>query len=108
MALKRNSILYRKINSSRSKMLEKEAELVHDYLDRLIDLIIDFTPDEILSFDETRFDWNQNIKYPFDFKGTDRILGVKSIKINHLVTILLAIRANGKKTSSLDDFQREE
>ena len=38
-----------KINSSTSKILEREAELVHNYLDRLIDLIIDFTPDQILN-----------------------------------------------------------
>ena len=66
---KRNSIIYRKINSSTSKILEKEAELFHDYLDRLIDLIIDFTPDQILNFDEIRFDWDKNINIHLILKG---------------------------------------
>ena len=90
-----------------SKILEKEAELIYDYLDRLIDLIIDFTLDQILNFDETRFDWDQNIKYTFDFKGKDRVLGVKATKNNHPITILLAIRANGKKLPALMIFKEK-
>ena len=84
-----------------SKILEKEAELIYDYLDRLIDLIIDFTLDQILNFDETRFDWDQNIKYTFDFKGKDRVLEIKSTKINHPITIILAISASALNRQQL-------
>ena len=90
-----------KINSSTSKILEREAELVHNYLDRLIDLIIDFTPDQILNFNETGSDRDQNIKYTFDFKGKDRVLEIKSTKINHPITIILAISASALNRQQL-------
>ena len=98
---------YRKINASSTKPLKTEAELVREYLDSFLFLCDSYTKNTIYNFDETRFDWDVNTRHTYDFKGTSRILGVNSAKINHFITILLMIRADGKKLPALMIFKEK-
>lgn len=90
-------MIFRKINVLRIKSLEKEAELVREFLDELIELLPDYHPSEILNFDEIKFEWDQDINHTYDFKGKVRIAGINSIKTNHAITILLAVSTDGRK-----------
>ena len=49
-----------------------------------------------------RFEWKTKTKYTYDFKGTDRIKGITSKKINTVITIFLMICADGLKLSNYD------
>ena len=90
----RNNLSYRKVNASSLKGLEFEAKLVREYFDLFIPLLKPFKAEKILSFDETRYVWDPNIKYTYDFKGINRVLGVNSTKINHFITILFMVASN--------------
>ncbi|CAG9331671.1 unnamed protein product [Blepharisma stoltei] len=103
----RNNLSFRKINASSIKPIEKEAELVRQYLDDLASLLPQFVPSNIYNFDETRFDWDVKSKFTYDFKGTQRILGVQSAKMNHFITVMLMIRADGEKMPALLIFQEK-
>ncbi|CAG9321768.1 unnamed protein product [Blepharisma stoltei] len=91
----RNGLAYRKINASSIKPLEKEAELVGQYLDDLEPLLRRYNPDSIFNFDDTRFEWDMSSKHTYDFKGAKRVVGVHSAKVGHAITVLLMIRADG-------------
>ena len=52
-----------------------------------------------------RFGWDVNNRHPYDFKGTSRVLGVNSAKINHFIAVMLMIRADEKKLPALMIFK---
>ena len=66
-----------------------------------------YTKNTIYNFGDSRFDWDVNTRDTYDFKGTSRILGVNSTKINYFITILM-IGADGKKLSALMIFKEKK
>ncbi|CAG9320376.1 unnamed protein product [Blepharisma stoltei] len=103
----RNNLAYRKVNASSLKPLEREAELVRDYPDELMPLLDIYPSSTIYNFDETRFDWDVCSKHTYDFKGAQRVVGIQSAKAKHSITVMLLIRADGKKFPALLIFQEK-
>ena len=40
---------------------------------------------------ETRFDWENRSQHAYDYRGTDRIKGITSTKMNKSLTVFLMI-----------------
>jgi len=64
-----------------------------------------YTLDQIYNFDETRFEWEVKSRFTYDFYGTDRVLGCSSNAINHALTVMLMVRADGTKLPALIIFK---
>ncbi|CAG9330888.1 unnamed protein product [Blepharisma stoltei] len=70
--------------------------------------LLDIYPSStIYNFDETRFNWDVCSKYTYDFKGAQRVVGIQSAKAKHSITVMLLIRADGKKFPALLIFQEK-
>ncbi|CAG9334932.1 unnamed protein product [Blepharisma stoltei] len=100
----RNNLAYRKVNASSLKPLEREAELVRDYLDELMNLL-DIYPSSIFTISMKPDSTGMSVAY--DFKGAQKVVGIQSAKAKHSITVMLLIRADGKKFPALLIFQEK-
>ena len=86
----RNAISFRKVNDCSNKEYEKLAILCRDNL-RFDEIKRSFLNSSIYNFDDTRLEWDSKAKYLM----INRIKVKQTSKVNHSITVLLAIRDDG-------------
>lgn len=92
----RNNLALRKNNDKSAKELKVIAELCQDYQSVLAVKVVKYEPNQIINYDETRFELEVKSQYAYDYKGATRIKGITTTRMNKSVTVVSMVGADGK------------